>query len=155
MEIINRIQSINWSQVQQSMNANGYAAVPKLLTAQECESFITDYNNQDLYRKTISMERYRFGLGEYKYFRYPLPGMIQSIRENIYPNLSTIASDWMLKLGINKQFPKALDELHQHCRDHNQVYPTVLILKYGEGGHNTLHQDLYGEVFFQFKWSCF
>jgi hypothetical protein len=94
------------------------------------------------------MERYRFGLGEYKYFDYPLPRLIQTIREMVYPRLVPIANTWMKQLIIDKQFPGTLPEMQTLCQQNNQLKPTVLILKYGEGGHNTLHQDLYGEVYF-------
>jgi hypothetical protein len=94
------------------------------------------------------MERYRFGLGEYKYFNYPLPTIIQTLRETIYPKLSPIANLWMKVLNIDKLFPETFEELQSLCHQNNQRKPTPLILKYGKGGFNTLHQDLYGEVYF-------
>jgi uncharacterized protein len=94
------------------------------------------------------MERYRFGLGEYKYFNYPLPELIQTIRENIYPKLAPIANNRMKLLHIDKIFPDTFAELKTPCHNNNQVKPTVLILKDGKSGHNTLHQDLYGDIFF-------
>src|SRR5690606_12403675 len=93
-------------------------------------------------------ERYRFGLGEYKYFDYPLPKIIQKLRETIYPKLSPIANLWMKVLKIEKSFPKTVEELQSLCHKNNQLKPTPLILKYGKGGFNTLHQDLYGDVYF-------
>ena len=106
------------------------------------------YDNPDSYRKTVIMERYRFGLGEYKYFSYPLPHLIQTIREETYPKLAPVANTWINVFHIEKNFPNKFDELKKLCHDNNQTKPTVLILKYGKGGHNTLHQDLYGEIFF-------
>ena len=94
------------------------------------------------------MERHRFGLGEYKYFDYPLPDIIQTIRENIYPQLVPIANQWMEMLKIDKQFPDTFQELQAECHSNQQSKPTALLLKYGKGGFNTLHQDLYGEVYF-------
>ena len=91
MDIQQRIDLLNWEKVTEDMNYNGYASVPKVLTAKECDEFISQYNNETLYRKTINMERYRFGLGEYKYYQYPLPGLIQQLREGIYPKLAPIA----------------------------------------------------------------
>ncbi|MFK7813714.1 MAG: 2OG-Fe(II) oxygenase, partial [Maribacter sp.] len=85
---------------------------------------------------------------EYKYFDYPLPKIIQTIREEIYPKLAPIANLWMKVLKIEKQFPKTYNELQEQCHDNNQLKPTPLILKYGKGGFNTLHQDLYGDIFF-------
>jgi hypothetical protein len=109
---------------------------------------ILQYNNDVLYRKTINMERYRFGLGEYKYFQYPLPAIIQQLRENVYPKLAPVANSWMRALNIEKHFPGSLTELLELCHAHKQDRPTPLILQYGKGGYNTLHQDLYGDVYF-------
>jgi len=142
------IESADWEKITENMNRSGFAVLPQILHPEQCENLISQYQNQPLYRKTIVMERYRFGLGEYKYFRYPLPDLIQQIRESVYPRLVPIANNWMKVLNIDKTFPKSLDELHELCRENAQTEPTVLILKYGKGGHNTLHQDLYGEIFF-------
>jgi hypothetical protein len=97
------------------------------------------------------MERHRFGLGEYKYFKYPLPDLIHTARRAIYPKLAPVANTWMKVLDIKRQFPDQFDEFQRLCHDNNQTKPTVLILKYGKGGHNTLHQDLYGNIFFPFQ----
>jgi hypothetical protein len=94
------------------------------------------------------MERYRFGLGEYKYFDYPLPYLIQEIRTSIYSKLAPITNAWMKALNIETIFPKTHQELLKQCHDNDQLKATVLILKYGKGGFNTLHQDLYGDVYF-------
>jgi hypothetical protein len=94
------------------------------------------------------MKRYRFGSGEYKYFSYPLPAVVQTIRETIYPKLAPIANDWMKVLKIDRKFPGTLPALLKLSHQHNQIKSTPLILKYGQGGYNTLHQDLYGEIWF-------
>jgi hypothetical protein len=148
MDITEKINSIDWDQTTSQLHLNGFALVSRFLQEKLCQSLITAYHDPENYRKTITMERYRFGLGEYKYFRYPLPDLIQSIRESIYPKLAPVANQWMKVLGINTGFPETFPELQLLCREHGQNKPTVLILKYGKGGHNTLHQDLYGEVFF-------
>jgi hypothetical protein len=142
------IDKIDWTAVTEAMNTKGFALVPGLLHKEDCEQLIAAYTDETLYRKTITMERYRFGLGEYKYFQYPLPPLIQAIREQIYPNLVPIANTWMQVLKTDRQFPPSLAALHELCGTYQQVKPAVLILKYGKGGHNTLHQDLYGDVFF-------
>jgi len=147
-KIQEKISSPDWQIVTREMHEKGYASVQKLLTDDDCETLINNYANPDLYRKTVIMERYRFGLGEYKYFSYPLPGLIQTIREELYPKLAPVANTWMNVLGIEKQFPDNFKELQKLCHDNNQTKPTALILKYGKGGHNTLHQDLYGDIFF-------
>lgn len=146
--ISDKISGIDWQRVTEEMNEKGYALVLQFLPNQYCEELIGEYDNSDLYRKTITMERHRFGLGEYKYFKYPLPDLIQTVRRAIYPKLAPVANTWMKVLNIKRQFPDKFDEFQRHCHDNNQTQPTVLILKYGKGGHNTLHQDLYGDIFF-------
>jgi hypothetical protein len=146
--IESKLFAINWQLVTEEMNEKGYSILPGLLSNRQCEELIKDYDNANAYRKTVVMERYRFGLGEYKYFNYPLPGLIQTIRETVYPKLAPIANNWMKVLNIDKEFPDTFSELQKLCHDNNQTKPTVLILKYGKGGHNTLHQDLYGDIFF-------
>lgn len=146
--LISKIEAIDWNQVASNMHEKGYALIPKLISDEHCKSLINLYNEPIEYRKTVVMERYRFGLGEYKYFDYPLPEIIQTLRESIYPKLVPITNLWMKVLKIDKQFPKTLKELLQQCQDNNQLKPTPLILKYGKGGFNTLHQDLYGAIYF-------
>jgi len=146
--LISKLEAIDWSLVASNMHENGYAILPKLISGEQCKELIGLYDQPIDYRKTVVMERYRFGLGEYKYFDYPLPKIIQTIRENIYPKLVPIANLWMKVLNMDKQFPNTLKELQQQCHDNDQLKPTPLILKYGKGGFNTLHQDLYGEVYF-------
>ncbi|MDO3643173.1 2OG-Fe(II) oxygenase [Mucilaginibacter sp. L3T2-6] len=142
------IQNINWPAVTDSMNDNGYALIRGLISDEECSNLIANYSNNSLYRKTVIMERYRYGLGEYRYFNYPLPPLVQQIREAVYPQLAPIANNWMTALNIQTTFPDTFAELQQLCHSNNQVKPTALILKYGKGGFNTLHQDLYGDVYF-------
>lgn len=145
---MNRISDINWQTITEEMHEKSFAIIPKLLTGEQCTELINEYNNPNAYRKTVVLERYRFGLGEYKYFNYPLPNLIQSIRESIYPKLAPIANAWMKVLNINTTFPAKHQELLEQCSANNQLKATVLILKYGKGGHNTLHQDLYGDIYF-------
>jgi len=148
MEIKERIDSLAWETIANDMNDKGYAHVSNILTGSECDELVSQYNDVDLYRKTINMERYRFGLGEYKYYQYPLPALIQELRQNVYPGLATIANNWMRELNIDKIFPDNLTQLLELCHSKGQGKPTPLILKYGKGGYNTLHQDLYGDVYF-------
>ena len=149
--ISEKISGIDWQRVTEEVNEKGYALVLQFLPNQYCEELIGEYDNSDLYRKTITMERHGFGLGEYKYFKYPLPDLIQTIRRAIYPKLTPVANTWMRVLNIKRQLPDQFDEFQRLCHDNNQTKPTVLILKYGKGGHNTLHQDLYGNIFFPFQ----
>ncbi len=149
--ISEKISGIDWQRVTEEVNEKGYALVLQFLPNQYCEELIGEYDNSDLYRKTITMERHGFGLGEYKYFKYPLPDLIQTVRREIYPKLTPVANTWMRVLNIKRQLPDQFDEFQRLCHDNNQTKPTVLILKYGKGGHNTLHQDLYGNIFFPFQ----
>jgi len=148
MNIKRRIDQLNWSSIAKDLNERGYASASQILTDDECSDLILRYSEDALYRKTINMERYRFGLGEYKYFQYPLPGVVQQLRENVYPKLAPVANNWMRELNIETQFPGSLTGLLELCQAHNQTRPTPLILQYGKGGYNTLHQDLYGDVYF-------
>lgn len=143
-----RLENIHWEGVLADLDRKGFAIVPELLHSKECKELVEMYHLPRAYRKTVIMERYRFGSGEYKYFSYPLPELIQTLRENIYPKIVPVANLWMEILNQEKKFPDSFDELQELCRRSNQTDPTALILKYGKGGYNTLHQDLYGEVYF-------
>lgn len=147
-DIIQKIESTDWQTITEAMHQNGYAIIPGLLPDKDCESLKADYDHPTAYRKTVVMERYRFGSGEYKYFDYPLPDIIQAIRTSMYPKLAPIANTWFRALNIDKQFPLEHTALLQQCHENGQEKATVLILKYGKGGFNTLHQDLYGDVYF-------
>src|SRR5260221_7937308 len=146
--IIERLQQKDWGKVAERLHREGYAVVPDVLTLDECKEMISGYDDEARYRKTINMERYRFGSGEYKYFQYPLPPLITTIRGYVYPRLAPVANRWMEELGLEIRYPLTHEELKQRCREKGQTKPTVLILKYGAGGFNTLHQDLYGEIYF-------
>ena len=143
-----KLQKTDWALVANEMHEKGFALIPNILTDEECGELIQNYDNPNAYRKTVVMARYRFGMGEYKYFNYPLPALIQQIRTEIYPHLVPVANLWFKVLNIDKQFPKTHRGLLQQCHENNQQKATVLILKYGKGGHNTLHQDLYGDIYF-------
>lgn len=143
-----RLEDREWNPVLDDLHKDGFVVVKNVLHKKECDELIKAYNSNDLYRKTISMERYRFGAGEYKYFQYPLPGLITDIRETVYSKIVTVANTWMTELNIDKRFPLTHPGMKKLCHEHGQTKPTVLILKYGEGGFNTLHQDLYGEIYF-------
>jgi hypothetical protein len=142
--------SIHWEEIYVSLNERGYALIRNILSPDTCQSFIDQYR-APLYRSVIAMERYRFGKGEYKYFNYPLPETISTLRTELYPPLSLLANDWMAKLSIDEKFPATNYELLEKCKHHHQMRPTPLILRYEKGGYNTLHQDLYGAVYFPFQ----
>jgi hypothetical protein len=148
MSIQERIDQLNWVAIAAAMDSKGFALVKNVLTGDECDGLTVHYNDEHLYRKTIVMERHHYGQGEYKYFKYPLPALIQQLRETVYPKVAPIANNWMQLLNKERGFPDTLDELLQHCHEHDQLRPTPLILQYATGGYNAMHQDLYGEVFF-------
>ncbi|MTI39442.1 2OG-Fe(II) oxygenase [Fulvivirga lutimaris] len=150
-----KIQLLNWDDIAHELNTRGYAAIPSLLSPEQCEALRALYHKKTGYRKTVIMERHRFGLGEYKYFDYPLPPLIQALRTNIYKHLAPIANLWMKALNTGITYPATHTEFLEICKAHEQTKPTVLILKYGEGGFNTLHQDLYGEVYFPIQMVMF
>lgn len=150
-----RFDQLDWQQVAGQMNDTGYAVINNVLTTAECDDLKAAYDNKDLYRKTIVMERYRFGLGEYKYFNYPLPAIVENTRRAVYPHLAPIANKWMEVLGIDRHFPASLAELLDQCHTAAQTRPTPLILRYGKGGYNTLHQDIYGDIYFPMQMVMF
>ncbi|CAN5511360.1 2OG-Fe(II) oxygenase [soil metagenome] len=145
------ISTIPWKSVYQSLDDKGYTLLPSLLSNEECDHLSDQYPKSELYRSTINMERYRFGKGEYKYFTYPLPALLQNIRTSLYPGLAILGNDWMARLGIDTKFPLTQEELINECHIKGQIRPTPLILRYEATGFNTLHQDLYGDVYFPFQ----
>ncbi len=146
--ILNRLSEVNWSAKLKELHDIGFVVIQNILTEKECASLIAAYTEDKKYRKTISMERYRFGSGEYKYFQYPLPELINQIREKVYAYIAPVANQWMEELKLEKRFPISHHEMKKLCQEHGQDKPTDLILKYGKGGYNTLHQDLYGDIYF-------
>lgn len=143
-----RIIAMDWDRHSHELNATGYTVVSQLLTPEDCSSMISSYDNPRNFRKTVNMSRHRFGVGEYQYFRYPLPEIVQTIREFFYTPLSNVANSWNRALHLAHTYPSSHDELLEQCHIAGQLLPTPLILKYASGGYNTLHQDLYGDVFF-------
>jgi hypothetical protein len=137
------------------MHKKGYSHLERILPSEYCDEFVASYDRADIYRKTVTMERRRFGLGEYKYFSYPLPEIIQFVRTEVYPKIAPIANTWAERLKLERCFPAGFEELQKLCRKSGQTKPTPLILKYGRGGFNTLHQDLYGDVYFPMQLAFF
>jgi hypothetical protein len=134
-----------------SLANHGYAILPSLINRDTCSALVQVYDDETRYRKTIDMQRYRFGKGEYKYFRYPLPDVIQHLRSHLYTPLATLANQWASQLSMGLSYPDHHGDFLAMCEQKNQTRPTPLILRYEAGGFNTLHQDLYGEVYFPFQ----
>lgn len=154
-KLAQKIEALDWQSIGGELHQKGYALAQNILSEKQCQRFIHAYNQEELYRKTVTMERYRFGSGEYKYYDYPLPKPVQTLRELLYSKLAPVANHWMDLLNIGKRFPLLLQELHAECQENDQLKPTPLILRYGQGGFNTLHQDLYGEVYFPLQAAIF
>ncbi|GGI45049.1 prolyl 4-hydroxylase [Paenibacillus marchantiophytorum] len=145
------LENLNWHSIQQSLDEQGYAKLPGLLNKQDCEDVISGYEEEDCFRTTIDMARYRFGIGEYKYYNTPLPPLLLQLREGLYPELAITANRWLGQLGQPATYPATLAEFLDLCHLEGQNRPTPLILKYETGGYNCLHQDLYGNVCFPFQ----
>jgi len=139
---------VDWVAASESLHSNGYAVVADVLDPAQCDELRALYDAPVGFRKTVVMERYRFGRGEYKYFDYPLPPLVQRIRTAMYPHLADVANAWMQALSLPDRFPGTHAELLERCHVAGQDKATVLLLRYGAGGFNTLHQDLYGELYF-------
>jgi hypothetical protein len=148
MDLRERIGQADWAAITDSLNNRGYATILQILSASECDALVAEYSDDSLYRKTIQMENHGYGMGQYRYYNYPLPNVVQKLRQEIYPNIAPVANHWMKVLEIDKTFPETLNELTDQCHQHGQNRATPLILKYGKGGYNAMHQDLYGEIFF-------
>jgi len=150
-----RLARLDWKAIDASLWQQGYAKTAPLFTPEECEALIALYSKDRLFRSRIDMKRFRFGEGEYKYFTYPLPPLVQTIRKELYPHLAVIANAWAKALGQRDIFPLSHDKLLAFCRRNGQTKPTPLLLRYAAGDYNCLHQDLYGAVAFPLQLTAF
>lgn len=142
------IARLNWDAIEQSLDDDGNAVLPGLLEPDQCREVSSLYGREGLFRARIIMARHGFGKGEYQYFSYPLPALVETLRRSLYPPLVPIANRWNHDLGIHVRYPEALDDFLHRCHDAGQTRPTPLILRYVRGDYNCLHQDLYGEHVF-------
>ena len=143
-----RIAAFDWPEIEASLDRQGFATLPALLEPEDCERLSALYGDDGHFRSRVVMERHAFGLGEYKYLRYPLPPLIQELRQSCYPRLAPVANRWRTLLREERRFPPTLNAYLRECHAAGQTRPTPLILKYEAGGYNCLHQDLYGELVF-------
>ena len=143
-----RVGRADWAQLTAELDSYGGALTPTLLTPDETDQLVALYDQDDRFRATIDMSRHRFGSGEYRYFRRPLPEPVEQLRQALYPRLLPIARDWYAKLGRPAPWPDTLDEWLAQCHAAGQRKPTAILLKYQTHDWNALHRDLYGELVF-------
>lgn len=148
MDIETRVGTCNWPAVFGHLNAQGWALIETLLTPDECAAIAGLYDDGRHFRSRVVMARHGFGRGEYQYFSYPLPGTVADLRTALYPRLVPIANSWNTSMGIDVRYPHAHADFLERCHDAGQTRPTPLLLQYGEGDFNALHQDVYGEHVF-------
>ena len=138
------VAKLDWTSLAESLDQRGFALTQPLLTSQECRSLAGLYGERDRFRSRVVMARHGYGQGEYQYFAYPLPPLVARLREAFYARLAPIANRWREMLGEGGRLPASLDAYLAECHAAGQTRPTPLMLKYGPGDYNRLHQDLYG-----------
>jgi hypothetical protein len=143
-----RIAGLDFAAIGRELDAHGAAIIPGLLEPAACAAIAAGYDDHARFRSTVVMGRHGFGRGEYRYFAYPLPDVVAALREGLYPPLAAIANRWNATLGEPARYPADHGDYLARCHAAGQTRPTPLVLRYGEGDYNCLHQDLYGaEVF--------
>jgi hypothetical protein len=153
--ISQRLASLDWATIRESLGQCGYALTPALLTSSECAALVSLYPSEQPFRSHIIMSRYRFGRGDYKYFDYPLPDIVQQLREHSYPHLVPLANQWNQALGLSEIFPERHASFLETCATNGQTRATPLLLHYESGDFNCLHQDVYGAIAFPLQLTCF
>jgi hypothetical protein len=148
VDIASRVEAFELSSITEHLDAHGWAMFPKLLTASESAAIAGFYEDGTKFRSHVVMARHGFGRGEYKYFSYPLPDKIADLRTALYSRLVPIANRWNTSMGIEVRYPDTHSDFIARCRKAGQTRPTPLLLQYGEGDFNALHQDVYGEHVF-------
>jgi uncharacterized protein len=145
---VERVQALDWNRIEGDLAAQGSAVLEKLLSPEESRDIAALYPRDDRFRSRIVMGRHGFGRGEYKYFAYPLPDLIEGLRTALYPRLAPIANHWNELMRIDVRYPAGHAEFLERCHSAGQTRPTPLLLQYGEDDYNCLHQDLYGDLAF-------
>jgi hypothetical protein len=139
-----RIAAADWTAVAADLDGRGWATLPRLLSNEECDAVSSLYENDGSFRKRVVMARHGYGQGEYRYFAYPLPALVENLRNALYPWLAPIANHWHERMRLEPRFPARHADFLDRCHQAGQSRPTPLLLRYGEGDYNCLHQDLYG-----------
>ncbi|PSH65946.1 proline hydroxylase [Phyllobacterium sophorae] len=143
-DTIRNAAAIPWRTIETELDNFGCAILKNVLSRADCEELATGYPDDSQFRKRIVMARHGFGRGEYKYFSYPLPGLVSDLRQSLYPPLAGIANRWNELMGIDVHYPDQHEAFIERCHEAGQDRPTPLLLEYGEGDYNCLHQDIYG-----------
>jgi len=146
-----RIAMLDWAAAEDDLGRDGYAVLPALLTPAQCAQLAGCYSDETRFRSRVVMERHAFGRGEYKYFSYPLPAKVESLRQALYPRLAPIANRWHAAMRLDERFPASHDEFRDICHAAGQRRPTPLLLRYEANDYCCLHQDLYGAHVFPFQ----
>lgn len=146
--IARRVEAIDWSRVSAELDAQGWAILPGLLDAAEADAIAGLYRQEAGFRSRVVMARHGFGRGEYRYFSYPLPALVEGLRTAAWPHLAPIANRWQERLGEPARFPAEHAAFLERCHEAGQTRPTPLLLEYGPDDYNCLHRDLYGEHVF-------
>ena len=142
------MRALDWRQIEDALNAHGYAVVPGFLDADACSALAAQYDEASRFRSRVVMQRHGFGQGEYQYWAYPLPDVVADLRTRLYSPLAAIANRWHASMGLETRFPPSHADFLARCHAAGQTRPTPLLLRYREGDYNCLHQDLYGEHVF-------
>jgi uncharacterized protein len=145
---VRRVSDLDWVVVSRDLDDVGVASIGPVLTATECDALVDLYDDAAMFRSTIDMVRHRFGSGQYRYFSYPLPEAVATLRAAFWPHLLPIARDWVSRRDQPPSWPDDFDAWLTRCHEAGQKRPTPLMLRYGAGDWNALHRDLYGELFF-------
>ena len=146
--VVERIGALDWRRVSEDLDERGSAMLEHVLARDVCEALAELYPQDGLFRSRVVMGRHGFGRGEYKYFSYPLPDVVEALRTALYPRLAPIANRWNAAMGVEVRYPEEHAEFLRRCHDAGQRRSTPLLLEYGEGDYNCLHQDIYGEHVF-------
>lgn len=143
-----RLADYDWPRLSTELNDFGCAVIETLLSPQECQAIADLYPQEGYFRSHVHMARHGFGKGEYRYFKYPLPNPLASLRTALYPHLARVANAWNARMNIDSRYPAEHAAFLRQCHDAGQTRPTPLLLQYGPGDFNCLHQDLYGDLAF-------
>ncbi len=148
MAVAKRVAALDWQDIAARLDGDGYAIIDAMLSPDECASLAAGYDADERFRSRVVMARHGYGSGEYKYFAYPLPETVAGLRAALYPRLAVIANRWNETMGMDVRYPDGHAAFLERCHRAGQTRPTPLILRYGAGDYNRLHQDLYGDHVF-------